>query len=305
MAEIVFVHGIANEQLGADLLETSWKAQTAGGLRAAGREDLADRVSRDRSLAGAIDCRMAFYGNLFLEPGGQGAGEELADAEHLRLADELATEWLENVASRASSAEGRADAARTLAFEQRSEEGAQGGGAVLGLVFNGLSRVPYFAEATFGAAAFVKRALRQVVLYLEDRNIRPEAQQRVLKLLGPETRVVIGHSLGSVVAYEALHWAKDTVPLFLTIGSPLGLRRIVYPKLWPQPPVYPNKAARWVNIADHDDFIAGETNLEGMFPAANGRFSGTWTVDNGSSPHNAEFYMGKESIGREIAAALR
>jgi hypothetical protein len=304
VAEIVFVHGIANEQLSADRLEETWREQVAGGLRAARRDDLADRVVRDRSLAGAIDSRMAFYGNLFLEPGGQGVAGGLADAEQQRLADQLATEWLENVASRSSSEVDREEAARTLAIAQRGDEGAQGFGAVTGTVFKAISRVPYFAEATFGAAAFVARALRQVVLYLEDPKIRPEAQHRVLKLLGPETRVLIGHSLGSVVAYEALHYAKETVPLFLTIGSPLGLRRIVYPKIWPQPPVYPKMAARWVNIADHDDFIAGETDLEQMFPGANGRFRGTWTVDNGSSPHDAEFYLGKESIGREIAAVL-
>jgi len=214
VAEIVFVHGIANEQSSADLLEGSWKAQTAGGLRAAGFPELADRVSRDRSLPGAIDCRMAFYGNLFLKPGGQGAGEELSDPRYLQLADELAMEWLENVASRATLDEDRWDAARVVTTEQGSEEGAQGTGALIGRAFNALSRVPYFAEATFGSAAFVKRALRQVVLYLEDPHIRPAAQGRVRDLLGPETRVLIGHSLGSVVAWEALHYATDKVPLF-------------------------------------------------------------------------------------------
>jgi hypothetical protein len=100
MSEVIFVHGIANEQLSADWLEASWKLQLAGGLRAAGFRDLGDRVARDRSLPGAIDCRMAFYGNLFLKPGGQGAGETLHEPKHLQLADELAAEWLENVASR-------------------------------------------------------------------------------------------------------------------------------------------------------------------------------------------------------------
>jgi pimeloyl-ACP methyl ester carboxylesterase len=304
MPEIVFVHGIANEQFSADRLEEEWRPQLAGGLRASGHNDLADRVVRDRSLPGAIDCRMAFYGNMFLKPGAQGGSGGWQSAEEEQMAEALAMDWLENIATRASNAQDQADATRALAAAQPAGEGAQGLGHATGVVFNAVSRVPFFAQGVFGAAAFVNGALKQVVRYLEDPKIRPAARRTVLDLLGPETRILIAHSLGSVVAWEALHYAPHQVRLFLTIGSPLGLRRIVYPKLWPQPPVYPKRADRWVNVADRNDFIAAETHLESMFPGGNGRFVGTWTVDNGSSPHNAQFYLGKEEIGDEIAAAL-
>jgi alpha-beta hydrolase superfamily lysophospholipase len=41
----------------------------------------------------------------------------------------------------------------------------------------------------------------------------------VLELIGPETRLVIAHSLGSVVAYEALHRTERPVTLII-LGSP-------------------------------------------------------------------------------------
>ncbi|MBV8278676.1 MAG: hypothetical protein JO170_25920 [Verrucomicrobia bacterium] len=72
------------------------------------------------------------------------------------------------------------------------------------------------------------------------KNIRHEALKTVLDLAGPDTKVIIGHSLGSVVAYEA-HLVRDPIPLLVTIGLPLGLDTIVYPRLrrqlaFPRPP---------------------------------------------------------------------
>jgi len=47
--------------------------------------------------------------------------------------------------------------------------------------------------------------LKQVRRYLTDPGLRAAARARVIDLIGPDTEVVVGHSLGSVVAYEALH----------------------------------------------------------------------------------------------------
>src|SRR3954451_6261511 len=75
MAHVVFVHGIAQEQLSADSLEAEWIPALAGGVRNAGYPRVADRLRRDRS-AGGIEARMAFYGDLFLRAGQMGAGGE-------------------------------------------------------------------------------------------------------------------------------------------------------------------------------------------------------------------------------------
>ena len=74
MAAIVLVHGIAQEQYSADLLESKWLPALAGGVRTAGFPDIADKIWR--AGPGAIEARMAFYGHLFLRPGAQGLGAE-------------------------------------------------------------------------------------------------------------------------------------------------------------------------------------------------------------------------------------
>ncbi|MFD4433484.1 hypothetical protein [Nocardia sp. NPDC058497] len=45
----------------------------------------------------------------------------------------------------------------------------------------------------------------------------------------------MGRPLGSVVAYDAMHLSDHPAAL-ITLGSPLGLQGVVYPRLRPQPP---------------------------------------------------------------------
>ncbi len=86
--------------------------------------------------------------------------------------------------------------------------------------------------------------LKQVRRYLTDPELRAAARALVTHLIGPETQVVVGHSLGSVVAYEALHalGASDTsegskdgrahrVRALVTLGSPLGIRNLIFDRL--------------------------------------------------------------------------
>jgi WD40 repeat protein len=74
-----------------------------------------------------------------------------------------------------------------------------------------------------------------------------------------QPRAVIGHSLGSVVSYEAL-WTQPhpDIDLLLTLGSPLAMPDIVYPQLRAQRgnPARPPGVARWINISDPGDIVA-------------------------------------------------
>lgn len=85
--------------------------------------------------------------------------------------------------------------------------------------------------------------------------------------------VIVGHSLGSVIAYDAL-WelSRETadvrVDLLLTIGSPLGTRfvgRLVKGAEEPEPTRYPHNIVSWINIA-----AAGE--LTALYPRLSRRF---------------------------------
>ncbi|WP_256591130.1 MULTISPECIES: hypothetical protein [unclassified Pseudomonas] len=150
------------------------------------------------------------------------------------------------------------------------------------------------------AERFIQKSLVQVTRYFIDPAIRDAAIESVMALIGPETKVLIGHSLGSVVAYEAAHQLHQRLPLLVTLGSPLGLHSIIYQRLVPQPPCYPPMVQRWVNVADVNDLIAVEPDLRGMFGIglpADSIFESESTVDNGSEPHRADFYLGKQAVG--------
>ena len=72
---------------------------------------------------------------------------------------------------------------------------------------------------------------------------------------------MLAHSLGSVVAYEALRHNPDLeLDHLITLGSPLALPHAVFPRLVPTPidglGSCPPNVRRWVNIADTGDLIA-------------------------------------------------
>jgi hypothetical protein len=110
--------------------------------------------------------------------------------------------------------------------------------------------------------AFVDVFLREVSAYLDDRSdARAKARECVARtVLDSGARVVIAHSLGSVVAYEALwHHPEISVDLFMTVGSPLAMGGLVFDRISPsqfgrgrRPP----NVRRWANLADPGDVVA-------------------------------------------------
>lgn len=67
--------------------------------------------------------------------------------------------------------------------------------------------------------------LDQMGRYLDDPARRAAAIRRATSAIqaAPRPRVVIGHSLGSLVAWDALGYPEVVVDLLITLGSPLGL----------------------------------------------------------------------------------
>ena len=101
--------------------------------------------------------------------------------------------------------------------------GARARGAVAVLDGNA-----WLTARIFGALQKAKRDLLQVTRYLTEDDLRAAAQARVAALLDEDTQLVIGHSLGSVVAWEACQALGRPLPVLVTLGSPLGLDTVVY-----------------------------------------------------------------------------
>lgn len=122
------------------------------------------------------------------------------------------------------------------------------------------------------AADFARFFCPEVAAYMTaDGEVRAKARLAVTEVIErSRPEVVIAHSLGSVVAYEAL-WADPglEVDLLITLGSPLGMRNVIFDRLLPAPVngrgEKPPHVRRWVNIADKDDIAAIPAALRGCF----------------------------------------
>jgi hypothetical protein len=121
---------------------------------------------------------------------------------------------------------------------------------------------------------FVAVCFPEVARYMadDDAPARTQAREHVATTIADRrAHVVIAHSLGSIVAYEALYAHPDLeIDLLATIGSPLALPGAVFHHLQPRPVDgagrRPPNVRRWVNISDHGDPIAILRPFKTYFP---------------------------------------
>jgi hypothetical protein len=285
MARIVLVHGIGQQYSGEESVLAEWLPALRDGLKRAAAEAQADRG----------EVAAAFYGDLFRPPGRPlGAGDPLYTAADVApgLEEDLLLAWWAEAAVTDPGVV--APDARTLA---RTPASVQAG-------LRALSGSRFFA----GLAARVMIAdLKQVARYFSEPGLRASARSRVSALIGPETAVVVGHSLGSVVAYEALcSLPRHGVRALVTVGSPLGIRALITDRLEPPPAaggagVWPGgPELTWTNVADEGDVVAVVKDLRAAFgPRVRG-----YVVHNGSHAHAVTGYLTARETGAAIAAGL-
>lgn len=289
MARVVCVHGIGQQHKGEDTLAAEWAAALRDGIRRSGMPEV--------GLPRAGDVRCVFYGDVFRPPGrALGLGDPWLTAGD---ADELERKLLAAWWRAAAETDPRVISpdARTLV---RSPGGMQAG-------LRALSGSAFFAGV---AERAMLSDLRQVRRYLTEPAVREQVQKRVAAAVGADTRVMVGHSLGSVVAYEALcahpGWPVRTL---VTLGSPLGIRNLIFDKLVPAPAVgeagrlagaWPGGATAWTNVADAGDVVALVKDLRPLF----GDQMTSWLVHNGSHAHAVGPYLTAAETGAAIAAGL-
>ena len=281
MARIVAVHGIGQQLKGPHTLKETWLPAMRDGLTFAGA-----------AVPAAEDLVCAFYGALFRRPGTKGVGEPPYRADDVEegFERELLEAWWQEAAAIEPQVPG-SDAKTKL----RTPDSVQ-------RALNALSRSRFFAGlAERALIGFIK----QVHRYFADPQLRAQVTDRVAREIGRDTRVVIGHSLGSVVAYEALCARPDPpVRALVTLGSPLGIRHLVFDRLQPAPAdgsgAWPSGVASWTNIADDGDVVALVKQLRPWF----GQRVEDVRVHNGAKAHDISPYLTARETGRAIAAAL-
>ncbi|MEV5896700.1 hypothetical protein [Nonomuraea fuscirosea] len=287
MARIVAVHGVGKQLLGEESLLKEWRPALHDGLMRAGGRALADG-----------ELAMAFYGDLFRPPGETlVVGDPLYSAADVEegLETELLLAWWQAAAE--VEPEVVPPGGDTLARTPRSVQAA----------LRALSASRFFADLALRALVF---DLKQVRRYLTDPDLRWQARDRVMALIGADTRVVVAHSLGSVLAYEALCALADQagksghgVRALVTLGSPLGMR-MIFDRLDPAPDgagCWPGgQDLVWTNVVDHGDVVALVKDLRPLF---GDRLAGQ-VVHNGAHAHDATSYLTDQRTGAAIRGGL-
>ncbi|WP_051844335.1 hypothetical protein [Streptomyces globisporus] len=301
MAELVMVHGIGPVDQTGEQLREEWTRVLARTLREEGCEDVADRLDR-----GAVSVGMAYYRHLY-------APYVPRDDFEVRLpipievtGTEVGLDIAANIVRHASDSRDADEAAYALE-ELNAEVGAeQGPLAPLRMTVALLSRLGPVARSGFAAVSSTGAFhLGQVAAYLEDERVREGAIEAVLSQVTPDTKAVLAHSLGTVVAYEALHRLDRPLPLLVTFGSPLGLRSILKGRLRPQPMRSPAHLKRWVNVADGDDFIVATLRLRRLLPDDDAVLERTRRVKNRNfDPHGATEYLSRWETVEPLADLL-
>jgi hypothetical protein len=283
MAKILGVHGIGQQLKGPNTLRDEWLPALRDGLALAGVNQLHED-----------DLSCAFYGCLFRRPGTMAVGDYPYDASDVDDAweQELLMAWWAEAALIDPAVPPPNPPAKTMARTPRWAQRA----------LDSLSHSRFFTGV---AERAMVGDLKQVRAYMTDNDIRHKVCERVADAVSDDTRVLIGHSLGAVVVYEALcahpEWPVTT---FVSLGAPLGIRNLIFERLRPAPQdgmgAWPGAVERWVNVADAGDVVALVKDLRPQF----GERVGNQLVHNGATAHNIRPYLTAKETGHAIAAGL-
>lgn len=184
---------------------------------------------------------------------------------------------------------------RTAAIEFRLGHGDSGEPGV----------VQRSVDAAIADAALAAAPFKQARNYLDDPEIRARVLGRVLDAL-PRTGslVIVGHSLGSVIAADILPRLPEGIEVvgMVTIGSPLAGSRFDLDRVRATLADPPAHLGWWVNFWNDADQVASHRGLSSVFPWLLDRRIHTGSVGIGA--HYAVDYLADEAVAEAIGFAM-
>lgn len=283
VAIIIGVHGIGQQQSGRHQLLPAWRQATLDGLeRASGRHQ-----------EPLLSLDIAFYGDLFL-PSTRDDGSKGTEADY--SGEALTTDELREFEFAVTEALG--PAALTDPGGDQTSKGFTQAPGPLRVLIRAIDRT-----LGAGAGVLLLGVFRQVKFYLRDTEVKRQVDDRVAAAATADTEIILGHSLGSVVAFEYIRNNPGRNLSLITLGSPLGFkftRKLLSDITFPFLPENAAGAPRWVNVRDPRDPVACAGDLRKWWPQ-----SADEQVNNGGDAHSATRYLGKAGTGAAIISMLR
>ena len=163
-----------------------------------------------------------------------------------------------------------------------------------------------------GSGASIALFTHDVYEYLKNSAIREKIEEGVSKAIipGAET-VLVSHSLGTVVAYNLVRLkGKDRgwkIPLFVTVGSPLGISTVRKTLKSFAPARCPECVSKWFNALDQRDVVALYPLNPQSFPLdpAQPAIENKTDVRNGTTNrHGIAGYLDDREVASRIHSAL-
>lgn len=144
--------------------------------------------------------------------------------------------------------------------------------------------------------------LRDVFLYTQRDVVRDAIDAIVAEMFTADTAVVVGHSLGSVVAYNILKAQARKVLLYVSVGSPLAIRAV---RKTLTPLSNPTGAKGWYNAYDPKDIVA-------LYPLDKDNFDVAPEITNNGTVHNwtdnrhgIVGYLDDQNVAKVVLAGLQ
>lgn len=157
------------------------------------------------------------------------------------------------------------------------------------------------------------QASKDVVSYLYDGwagRMREPLKARLRELGKDRPLVVLAHSLGTILAYDVItdpQFAPWDLRLFVTVGSPLGIKNVVAKvRDWQGPGPLPAKTTAWHNFHDSRDMVGwfGETLAGKYLPAP--PLTQKLTVRNEApNHHDLTGYLVDPDLRKAVRTAVR
>lgn len=282
---LVLIHGRGQGEKSEAELRTEWLGAFAKGLAAAGLDPIAD----------SVDVRVPFYGKILDELAMTEPADVLERGDGDGDCDPFYGAFVLELAERAGATDEEIQAelgARVVTKGPQNWPWVLAAGRVLS------KRAPWLGTS------LLPLLTRDVHAYLTRLDVQEEVNDLVAPHLVGEPVVVVGHSLGSIVGYVNLvqHERDTQVPLFSTVGSPLGID-VVKANL-PRPLRKPKSVRRWFNAADERDPVALFPRLDrDSFPAEIENVSDVHNPRD--NPHGIAGYLSDKVVVRTLAEALK